>query len=104
MARFVVAPSSSLALASVAPAHTASAGDSQEVRLVSVTADHRDHPGVRRGAVGRVGDAVLAESVMSYPWTHQPWSDTWVYTCAGCEQEFQVSTRFRSWSPRLLFG
>ena len=31
---------------------------------------------------------------MSHLGTSQPWPDTWVSTCAGCRQEFQVSDLF----------
>jgi hypothetical protein len=31
---------------------------------------------------------------MSYLGTYQSCSDTWVYTCTGCGQEFQVSDPF----------
>ena len=31
---------------------------------------------------------------MSYLGTYQSWSDTWVYTCAECGQEFRVSDPF----------
>ena len=27
---------------------------------------------------------------MSYLGEYQPWTDTWIYTCAGCGREFQV--------------
>ena len=31
---------------------------------------------------------------MSHVGTYQPWSHTWVHTCAGCGQGFQVSDPF----------
>jgi hypothetical protein len=31
---------------------------------------------------------------MSHLGEYQAWSDSWVYTCAGCGQDFQMSDPF----------